>query len=374
MYEKTKAIYKKGGKMIKIILLIFLGLLIMLTITIIIGRMINTQKYKIRSDTGVQKSEYITIGGISQYIQIRGQDISNPIIIMLHGGPGSNMAYYSYDWQTDLEQDCTIVHWDQRGCGNTYYRNKEANKPTLELLLSDLDELADYIRLEYDKEKVIIMGHSWGTFLGGIYSGEHPDKVSAYISISQMLDFKKSEQVSTEEAIRLANIAGKTQDAQNIEIKNELIMTYQRFDKASATEFIKLRQLKDKYLPAGDGMPTFEMVALRLFSPYMTFNDLRWMFHFDKLIETNSELYEALLSDGKLSMYDYNLHYEVPVIIIAGDCDWITPHSMAFQYYNDISAPYKEFITIKNVGHIPFIDKPKEFSEALLKALKNISI
>lgn len=355
-----------------IILIIFLGLIILFALTIIIGRIINAQKYKIRSETGVQKAEYLTIGGIEQYVQIRGQDISNPIIIMLHGGPGGNMAYYSYYWQTDLEQDYTIVHWDQRGCGNTYYRNKEAEKPTLDLLLSDLDELADYIRLEYNKEKVIIMGHSWGTFLGGIYSGEHPEKVSDYIAISQMLDFKKSEQVSAEEAIRLANTAGKTQDAREIGEKLELIMTYQKFDKANVTKFMKYRQLKDKYLPSGDSMSALEMVSFRLFSPYMTFNDLKWMLNFDKLIESNSELYEALLSEGKLSMYDYKLQYEVPVIIIAGDCDWTTPHSMAFNYFNDIFAPNKELITIENTGHIPFVDKPKEFSEALLKALSNV--
>lgn len=356
----------------KIILLIFLGLIILFALTIIIGRIINAQKYKIRSKTGVQKAEYITIGEIEQYIQIRGQDISNSVIIMLHGGPGNNMAYYSYYWQIDLEQDYTIVHWDQRGCGNTYYRNKEAEKPTLDLLLSDLDELVDYIRLEYDKEKVIIVGHSWGTFLGGIYSGEHPEKISAYIAISQMLDFKKSEQISAEEAIRLANAAGKTQDTREISEKLELIMAYQKFDKLTATKFLEFRQLKDKYLPSGDTMSVLETISLRLFSPYMTFNDLKWMFNFDKLIKSNSELYEVLLSEGKLSMYDYNLQYEIPVIIIAGDCDWITPHSMAFNYFNDISAPKKEFIAIENTGHIPFVDKPKEFSEALLKALSNV--
>jgi pimeloyl-ACP methyl ester carboxylesterase len=179
MHGISKSKFKRGKKIIKITLLIFLGLLIIVALTIIIGRSINAQKYKIRSETGVQKAEYITIGGIEQYIQIRGEDMSNPVIIMLHGGPGNNLAYYSYYWQAYLEKDYTIVHWDQRGCGNTYYRNDEADKPTLDLLLSDLNELVDFIRLEYNQEKIIIMGHSWGTFLGGIYSGENPEMVSA---------------------------------------------------------------------------------------------------------------------------------------------------------------------------------------------------
>lgn len=350
----------------KIILFVFIGLIFLLAFTIVIGKTLGTKKYKIRSKMGIQKAEYIIIGGTPQYIQMRGQDISNPVIIMLHGGPGNNMAYYSYYWQADFEQDYMIVHWDQRGCGNTYYHNKEAEKPTLDLLLSDLDELVDYICLEYSKKKVIIMGHSWGTFLGGIYAGKHPEKVMAYVAISQMLDFKKSEQVSAQEAIRLANTLGKVQDAREIGEKLELIMTYQKLGKQEASEFLKFRQLKEKYLPSQYGN---RMISLRLFSPYMTWSDLKWMLSFEKLLTSNSELYKVLFSDGKLSMYDYNLQYEVPVIIFMGDCDWTTPHSMALHYFNNISAPNKEFITIENAGHIPFVDKPKDFSGALLKAL-----
>mgnify|MGYP002792374736 CR=1 FL=1 len=155
----------------KSILLLLMGCILLFVLTIITGRITFAHQYKIRSKTGIQRSEYITIGKIKQYIQIRGQDSSNPVILMLHGGPGNPMAYYSYDWQAELEQDYTVIHWDQRGCGNTFYQNKTAAKPTLDLLLSDLDELVDHIRLEFQKEKVILMGHSWGTFPGAIYAG-----------------------------------------------------------------------------------------------------------------------------------------------------------------------------------------------------------
>lgn len=221
-----------------------------------ISRIINAQIYKIRSKTGVQKAEYVTLGGIEQYIQVCGQDITNPVILVLHGGPGSNMAYYSYKWQADLVPDYTIIHWDQRGCGNTYFRNQEATKPTLDLLLSDLDELVDYVRIRFSKEKVIIMGHSWGTFLGGIYSGKYPKKVSAYISIGQMLDLRKSEQASAQEAISLANEMGENRDAQKISEMLDFIMTCQKLDKPEAAQLMKLRQLKEKYLPTQYGNKT----------------------------------------------------------------------------------------------------------------------
>ena len=344
---------------------LLLGLIILLLMIWGVRRFINTQKTKIRSAAGVQKTQYITIGGIEQYIQIRGQDITNPIIIIIHGGPGNNMAYYSYYWQVDLEKAYTIVHWDQRGCGNTYYHNTEAVRPTLDLLLSDLDELVNHIRAEYGKEKVVIMGHSWGTLLGGVYAGGHPEKVSAYVGIGHFSDMWKMEQTAAEEAVRLATAAGKTDDAKKIEEQFQLV---RREKNINMRELVKLRQLAGKYLPEGDNTP----FSARLLSPHMTWGDFKWffapMFGFDKFIEIQSKIYELLYSENGLSEYNYS-QYEVPVIIFAGDCDWITPCSNARDYFDSISAPQKEFILIEKAGHIPFM--PGRFTEALRNALND---
>ncbi|MGL9731055.1 alpha/beta fold hydrolase [Enterococcus sp. DIV0756] len=356
----------------QVIIILFISLVLLFLVIISIGKIINAKRYTIQSETGIQTSEYVTLGGIEQYIQTRGEDISNPIILILHGGPGSTMAYYSYCWQTPFEKDYTIVHWDQRGCGNTYYHDKEAEKPTLDLLLTDLDELVDYLRTKYNKQKLLIMGHSWGTFLAGIYSRKHPEKISAYIGVSQMLDFRKSEQVSAKEAIRLAKDNGNTQDEQEIKRQLELLLQIRKIDQQLAPKFLKLRKLKDKYLPKGQSISALETIMLGIFSPYMTVNDLKWLFNFKALIHSNSELYEALLLGNGLSMYQYGLSYEMPVAIFAGEYDWITPYSLADQYFNDITAPYKTFISMKNVGHVPFMDQSKEFSKVLSDTLVHL--
>ena len=102
----------------KSILLLLMGCILLFVLTIITGKITFAHQYKIRSKTGIQRSEYITIGKIKQYIQIRGQDSSNPVILMLHGGPGNPMAYYSYDWQAELEQDIHSIG---------FYHNKAKN-------------------------------------------------------------------------------------------------------------------------------------------------------------------------------------------------------------------------------------------------------
>lgn len=348
------------------VLYILLGLTVLFIAFWGLKRRINAHKFKICSKAGVQLTDYITLGRIEQYIQIRGKDISNPIIIVLHGGPGNHMSFYSYAWQADLERDYTIVHWDQRGCGKTYYRNKDAPKPTFELLLTDLDELVEYVRTRYSQETVVIMGHSWGTLLGGVYVGRHPEKVAAYVGIGQFNDVWKSERYAMEEAIRLANAANKTAAAKQIEEQFQQVSSRQNID---MQELLKLRQLTGKFLPEGDNTP----FSVRLFSPYMTLNDLKWFFapltSFKKYIGIQEEIYNTLYSQSELSTYHYQ-RFEVPAVIIAGDCDWITPYGMAREYFDKLSAPKKEFILIEKAGHIPF--KPGNFTETLAHALNNM--
>ncbi|MFR4561381.1 MAG: alpha/beta fold hydrolase [Flavonifractor plautii] len=98
-------------------------------------------RYAIRTADGVQEAAYLPIGGIEQYIRVRGRSRANPVLLVLHGGPGSTLGATACRWQGALEAAFTVVHWDQRGSGNTYYRDPAAPPPTVERRLSDLDEL-----------------------------------------------------------------------------------------------------------------------------------------------------------------------------------------------------------------------------------------
>lgn len=346
--------------------LLLAGGIFSFVLVLLVGRTLNRQLQRIHGATGVEQAGYMTLGGIEQHVRIRGQNRSNPVIVILHGGPGNPMVGDFYRWERILETDYTLVYWDQRGCGNTYYRKKSAEKPTVNLLLSDLDELLDQLRDDYGAEKVILVGHSWGTLLGGIYALRHPEKVFAYVSMSQMLDFKESERASAQEAIRRANARGKTQDVTAMEQGLVQLMSLQKLDKSAATALIRFRQKKERYLPPQYGQ---QGLLVRLLCPNMTWSNVKWMLNFPQLMESNEHLYEALVTEPGLSMYDFGLRYEVPVIMIAGEWDWTTPHAMAQHYFQTLSAPYKAFFTIEGAGHLPFAEKPKVCGDILLKSL-----
>ena len=157
--------------------------LIFMAIIIPVGvRDIRFLKHQANYIHGVDEQSYITLGGQKQYVLMTGKDVTNPAIIYLHGGPAAPDTMVMYTFADLLMDDYTLVGWDQRGAGRTYYRNRsadpESSTATFERALQDVDELVDYARERFAQEKVIIMGHSYGTILGSQYVLTHPEKVS----------------------------------------------------------------------------------------------------------------------------------------------------------------------------------------------------
>ena len=190
-------------------------------------------RYAIRTADGVQEAAYLPIGGIEQYIRVRGRSRANPVLLVLHGGPGSTLGATACRWQGALEAAFTVVHWDQRGSGNTYYRGP--GRPAAHCgsgCSPDLDELVDALRARYGRDRLFLLGHSWGSLLGGLYALRRPEKLSAWLPVSQMVDFKRSEQVSAAEAIRRSPRGGREEDAERLAQELEQVLALRRLDRA----------------------------------------------------------------------------------------------------------------------------------------------
>ena len=153
--------------------------------------------------------EAVNIGGISQSIWFRGVSQSNLAFILLHGGPGtSESAIFRY-YNSALEQHFLVVYWEQRGTGRSFHSDILPASMTIARFVRDLDEVVDLVRTRFDKDKVVLLGHSWGTVLGTIYTSRHPDKVSAYAGVAQVADVPEGRRLSykfaVSEAIKRGN-------------------------------------------------------------------------------------------------------------------------------------------------------------------------
>ena len=177
--------------------LVLISLVFIISVFVIGCRNVNYFKHYKLVKNGIDEAQYIMLGGQEQYVLMRGENVNNPVIIYLHGGPSSPDGYVTYGFSDYLVDDYTVISWDQRGCGRTYIhnRNVDVNNDTasFEQALVDLDQLVDYARTRFHQDKVIILGHSYGTILGSVYSHKYPEKVDTYIGAAQVIQAPNSD-------------------------------------------------------------------------------------------------------------------------------------------------------------------------------------
>lgn len=157
-------------------------------ILILLVRFIGKLYYNRTPDGGINETMYIDVNGQEQWINIYSEDKNNPVMLYLHGGPGGSTSPMDWVILRKLANDYTIVNWDQRNCGKTQIHDFQDKLITPELMRSDIDTVANYVLDYMGKEKLVILGHSWGTMYGGDYVIRHPEKADCIIDLSLSVD------------------------------------------------------------------------------------------------------------------------------------------------------------------------------------------
>ena len=298
--------------------------------------------------TSIAESEFVRIGGLEQWVMIRGENLSNPALIVLHGGPGfSDTAFFRYH-TPELEKAFTVVYWDQRGTGRSYQASIPASSMTVEQFIADLDELVDRVCKRLDKQKVSILGHSWGTALGVLYAARFPAKVAAYVGVAQVGDSAASERASYAKALAEAERQG------NAAVLKKLraIGPPPHDAKALFTERRYAEQLRGGLRPKAlwntlrmlIGAPEASLLELRTTMRAFRFSiDCMWR-----------EL-------STLNLIEVAPVLEVPVVIMLGRNDPWIPAEISVAYFNALRASSKQLVWFEHSGHEPFVDEPAKF-------------
>src|SRR5467141_3603659 len=175
---------------------------------------------KIMTPNGVERLEKVRIGGIDQWVSIRGTDRRNPVLLHIHGGPGYISIPMSWWFSRGWEEYFTVVQWDQRAAGKTHLLTHPATiAPTLtrERMIADTEEMAAWVRRELGKDKIFVLGHSWGSFLGLQLAEHHPEWLYAYIGVGQLIDGPESERRGWRFAMDAARHAGNADAIRELE-------------------------------------------------------------------------------------------------------------------------------------------------------------
>jgi pimeloyl-ACP methyl ester carboxylesterase len=340
--------------------------MLLFVLTIAFFRVYNLFQSKINIETGIQESTYIPIGGIEQYVQIRGEDKDNPVILWLHGGPGFPLTYLTYYYQSALEKDYTIVDFEQRGCGRTFYQNEDNGNLTLEQLLSDTNEVIEYLLERFDKYKIIIIGQSWGTVLGTEYINIHPEKISAYIGVGQVVDFSEGKIYAAGKAIEEAKKSDNTEDINTLERGIKQLSETKNVEELDVKSLEDMIIVTSKYLKSDGEMSGIKQIFTAITSPEMLIQDAKWFMYAGNslnIIASQKSLVDYMYF--QFDIRDLNDTQDIPICYIQGESDYITPTDLVEEYCSSVLADNKQLIKIVNAGHTPFLDNPNEFCSAV---------
>lgn len=300
--------------------------------------------------------EYVSINGINQYLFHSGTKYDNPVMLFLHGGPGSAESLFAHVFQEKWEDIFTVVHWDQRGSGKTLTKNPD-EYPTIDLMLKDLFQIIQYLKKKYNKEKIIILGHSWGSVLGSRFIKQYPEEVAYYIGVGQVINMLENERVGYEKVKELILQATDKKSLKKLEVLGDY--PGDKFDINFMKKCGKVRKLQGKYNLAVKMGISIVITAFK--SPIFKLSDI---FALIKGPKANEKVLEFLFA---FDLRSESEEYKVPIYYILGGNDWQTPYVIAQEYFNRINAPYKNFYLIPDAGHMTMLDQPQLFFEALLE-------
>ncbi len=322
---------------------------------------------RIHTPEGIEALEEVTIGGVRQWVSIRGLNRANPVLLFIHGGPGVPMLPMTWAYQAPWEDFFTVVQWDQRGVGkNARAADREALKATLttDRIIADAEEMAAWVRKRLGKEKIVVMGYSYGTGVAMALAERRPEWLHAYVGVGQGGSGNGEEYIYK----RLIELAT---GAKNEEALRELkaIAPYPGPNRTMADTLL-VRKWARHFNGGWYGKPNLNLLfALPEWAPEYTQADVdaqqaatQW---FSRTVMGNSRA----RTDGasRDTPGGGRRTFRVPVIVIMGRNDLHTPYEPAKAFFETIEAPRKRFVTLERSAHVPMMEEPGLFLLTLLQ-------
>ncbi len=306
--------------------------------------------------------QFVDINNSRQNILTMLSSVENPILLIVHGGPGSPDRPLVCKYNSELSKYYTVVCWDQRGSGLSYSNANKENGLTIELMLSDLKELVVFLLAKYKKEKLYIAGHSWGAYLGLRFVSEYPQYVKYYIGTGQGISS------FVDEIYKYNFVLDKAEKLNDVKVVQKLkdfgapsgMEYYNQSEEASAY----VGKLVHKY--GGYIHPESRLNMNTYFSEYLTFyrhNIFRVLAGINYSVKS---LNSQINSEDKITPIT---EINVPILLISGEQDFVCPVPAVRQWFEKLVAPKKNFVIIKKAAHMVNFEKPSEWNNELIKIL-----
>jgi pimeloyl-ACP methyl ester carboxylesterase len=308
-----------------------------------------------KNNTAVDYRESVVTGKIKQWISVRTKSTDNPILLFLHGGPGTAQISFSRKSQKRLEDEFIVVNWDQRGAGYSYSKSIVKGDMGIENFINDTEEMIKYLLKKFGKSKLFLAGHSWGSYLGIKTAGKHPELLWAYIGIGQIINMKKGEELSYEYVL---NEAKKRRN-------NRAVNSLQKIGRPPY-KAMKAAGIQRKWLYKFHGA-TAKSTTMKYILSNITWKDTSFT-EFIKFIK--GVIFS--LSCLETEMMNINIENDVkeikiPVVFCEGRHDYNVPAVLVEQYLPVMRAKEKRIVWFEKSGHLPNFEEADKFCSVCIE-------
>ena len=306
--------------------------------------------------------EKVKLGGAEEWVTIRGRDSRNPVLLFLAGGPGGTQLVTARRALTRLEDRFVVVNWDQPGAGKSFDAI-DRSKLTPDRYVTDAHELVLNLRQRFGKEKIYVLGESWGSALGIMVVQRYPELFQAFIGTGQMVAFLENDRICYDFALRLAQERGDTNQVEKL--KQQGPQPYYGKDvlwKSAAYLSETFDYMNKNPAIANQGFNTLQDLAGSEYGLYDKLNFVRG------LLDTFGVVYPQLWD---VDFRKQAKRLEVPVYFLIGRHDVNAPPKLTEEYFNLLTAPRKELIWFENSGHNPWMNETEKFVDTIVNKILN---
>lgn len=306
----------------------------------------------------ISKLEKIMLGGVEQWYTIRGRSDQLPLLLFLHGGPGSPQTGAQRKYNALLEEHYLVVNWDQRGSGKSFSEKVEAKSMTLDQLISDADELIEQLLRKYNQKKLYIMGQSLGAVIGLTYANRYPEKIHAYVGINQPVNRTEEEKKSYCFVLEKAKLQGNKKAIKQLEAIG--------FPENGVYKSMDDMVTQRKWLTKFNGVThkkNANVINLNYFlSSHLNLKEKATFMKGFGFSATH--LWEEMTS---INLFHRVPEVEIPVYLVMGRHDKIVFLDEVEKYFNLLKAPKKQLFVFEESGHLACFEEEDKFNEIMTK-------
>jgi pimeloyl-ACP methyl ester carboxylesterase len=306
-------------------------------------------------------SERVTveIGGIPQGMFIQSVDPANPVLLFLHGGPGMVEFFMEQNYPTGLERHFTMVWWEQRGAGMSFSSDIPPETMTMAQMISDTVEVADYLRTRFGQDRIVLLGHSWGAYLGIQVAAAAPDRFLAYVGMAQLVHQIRSEVMARNYMIAAYGARGDDAMVRRLEAAPVSM------EEGTSPEWMRLRDIAMHRLGVGHTRD-IDSVVTGIFLPMWR---VRAYTVAEKINIWRGKLWSRPFFWDDLIRDDLSARlteFALPVYFFVGRHDQTANPDLSRAYFDAIKAPVKGFYLFEDSAHSPLFEEPGRATEILL--------